>query len=63
MKIWMKKHFRSITVKSWLKNILLEMIDIMDGEGFESLNLGDDSEEAVVDVNSENRSYITKRLG
>ncbi len=33
-----------------LKACILEMIDITDGEDFERLNLGDDAEEAVVDV-------------
>ena len=33
-----------------LKACILEMIDITDGESFEKLNLGDDAEEAVVDV-------------
>lgn len=33
-----------------LKACFLEMIDITDGEGFEELDLGDDAEDAVVEV-------------
>ena len=33
-----------------LKSCFLEMIDITDGESFEKLDLGDDAEEAVVNV-------------
>lgn len=33
-----------------LKTCVLEMIDITDGESFEHLDLGDDAEEAVVEV-------------